>query len=43
MVSDDFVVVGVGDTYETVIRDHDQNLEKFLQRCAARGIKLNSN
>ena len=37
------MVVGFGDTHETVIRDHDQNLEEFLQRYAARGIKLNSN
>ena len=43
VVADDFVVVGFGDTHETVIRDHDQNLEEFLQRCTARGIKLNSN
>ena len=43
VVADDFVVVGFGDTQETAIRDHDRNLEEFLQRCAARGIKLNSN
>ena len=37
------MVVGFGDTQETAIRDHDRNLEEFHQRCAARGIKLNSN
>ena len=40
---DDFVVVGFGDTLEDAVRDHNHNLEAFLQRCAARGIRLNSN
>ena len=40
---DDFVVVGFGDTLEDAVRDHDHNLEAFLQRCVARGIRLNSN
>ena len=43
VVADDFVVVGFGETQENAIKDHDQNLEEFLQRCAARGVKLNSN
>ena len=43
VVADDFVVVGFGDTHEVATRDHDHNLEEFLQRCAERGIKLNSN
>ena len=43
VVVDDFVVVGFGDTLEDAVRDHDHNLEAFLQRCAARGIRLNSN
>ena len=43
VVVDDFVVVGFGDTLEGAVRDHDHNLEAFLQRCAARGIRLNSN
>ena len=43
VVVDDFVVVGFGDALEDAVRDHDHNLEAFLQRCAARGIRLNSN
>ena len=42
VVADDFVVIGFGDTLEEAVKDHDQNLEAFLRRCAARGIKLNS-
>ena len=42
VVADDFVVVGFGDTPEIASRDHDKNLEQFLQRCAERGVKLNS-
>ena len=42
VVADDFVVVGFGDTPEVASRDHDKNLEQFLQRCAERGVKLNS-
>ena len=43
VVVDDFVVVGFGDALEDAVRDHDHNLEAFLQRCATRGIRLNSN
>ena len=32
-VHDDMVIYGVGDTDEQADADHDQNLEKFLQRC----------
>ena len=42
VVADDFVVVGFGDTEDDAVIDHDRNLEEFLQRCAARGIKLNA-
>ena len=42
VVADDFVVVGFGDTREEAVKDHDKNLDKFLRRCAARGIQLNS-
>ena len=28
---------------EDAVKDHDHNLEAFLQRCAVRGIRLNSN
>ena len=43
VVADDFVVVGSGDTQESAIKDHDLNLERFLQRCATKGVKLNHN
>ena len=43
VVADDFVVVGCGNTLQDAVTDHDQNLRAFLQRCAARGLKLNSN
>ena len=42
VVADDFVVIGFGDTLEEAVKDHDQNLDAVLRRCAARGIKLNS-
>ena len=38
VVADDFVVVGFGDTLEEAVKDHDQNLDAVLRRCAARGI-----
>ena len=34
VVADDFVVVGFGDTHEVATRDHDHNLEEFLQRTS---------
>ena len=43
VVADDFVVVGSGDTQESAVKDHDLNLERFLQRCATKGVKLNHN
>ena len=43
VVADDFVMVGCGNTLQDAVTDHDQNLGVFLQRCAARGLKLNSN
>jgi hypothetical protein len=42
-VADDFVVVGCGDTLQDAVNDHEQNLRAFLQRCTAKGLKLNSN
>ena len=42
VVADDFVVVGFGESEQEAIRDHDKNLKRFLQRCAAKGIKLNN-
>ena len=41
VVADDFVVVGFGEGQEEATGDHDCNLEKFLQRCAAWNVKLN--
>ena len=43
VVADDFVVVGCGDTLQDAVNDHDQHLRAFLQRCTAKGLKLNSN
>ena len=42
VVADDFVVVGFGDTLDEAIKDHDQNPDTFLSRCANRGVKLNN-
>ncbi len=39
VIIDDFVAVGFGDTQ---VRDHDRNLEAFLQRCGERDIRLNA-
>ena len=36
VIADDFVVVGYAS------QDHDHNLEAFLQRCAQKRLKLNS-
>lgn len=41
VVTDDFVVVGFGDTEEEALQDHNRNLVAFLQWCQARNIKLN--
>ena len=42
VIADDFVTVGFGDTLETAIVDHDQNLKAFLQRCEERKVRLNA-
>ena len=42
VVADDFVVVGFGETKESADRDHDYNLQAFLERCQERGVKLNA-
>ena len=39
IVADDFVVVGFGESVQDAIQDHKQNLERFLQRCAAKGVQ----
>ncbi|XP_068204656.1 uncharacterized protein [Palaemon carinicauda] len=38
---DDVLICGVGETYEEAVKDHDSRLIKFLERCQAKGIKLN--
>ena len=43
VVADNFVVVGLGETKESAVCNHDDNLRVFLQRCAERGVKLNAN
>ena len=40
-VHDDMVIYGAGDTDEQADADHNRNLERFLQRCRDKGIKLN--
>jgi len=35
------VIYGVDDTDEQADADHDRNLERFLERCRQKGIKLN--
>ena len=42
VVADDFVVVGLGETTESAVRNHDDNLQGFLQRCEERRVKLNA-
>lgn len=42
VVSDDFVVVGYGDTLEEANEDHDKILIVFLQMRQNRGLKLNT-
>ena len=41
VVADDFIAVGSGATDKEAAQDHDSNLHAFLERCAARGVKLN--
>ena len=36
-----YTVYGVGDTDEQADVDHDRNLERFMQQCRQKGIKLN--
>ena len=41
VVADDFVAVGFGETQDEAMRNHDQHLHAFLQRCMEKGIRLN--
>ena len=40
-IHDDMVVYGVGDTEEEAMANHNKNLERFLQPCRQKGVKLN--
>ncbi|XP_064111370.1 uncharacterized protein LOC135218851 [Macrobrachium nipponense] len=40
-IADDVIIYGVGETYEEAVKDHDSKIIKFLERCQAKGIKLN--
>ena len=42
VIADDIVVVSFGGTLDKAVKDHDHNLERFLMRCAARGVKFNA-
>ena len=42
-ITDNVLVLGVGDTKDEALVDHDRKLEALLQRCKARGIALNKN
>ena len=42
VIANDFVAVGFGNTLDDAVHDRDRNLEAFLLRCTARGIKLNA-
>jgi len=41
VITDDILVFGCGDNAEECQRDHDANLEGFLQRACERNFKLN--
>ena len=41
VVTNDFVIVGFGDTQEEATCDYDHNLEVFLLHCEEKGMKLN--
>lgn len=40
-IADDVLITGTGDTIEEATRDHDNNIELFLQRCRKQSITLN--
>ena len=41
VIADDFLVCGFGDTVDEAVKDHDQNLTAFLQRCRKLNLTLN--
>ena len=42
VIADNFVTVGFGNSVDETVIDHDRNLDTFLKRCAAQGVKLNA-
>ena len=42
VVTDDFVVVGFGETEEEAAKDHDHSMDAFISRCQERNIRLNA-
>ena len=41
VIADDFLVCGFGDTVDEAVKDHDENLTAFLQRCRELNLTLN--
>ena len=41
VITDDILVCGFGDTVDEAVKDHDQNLTAFLQRCRELNLTLN--
>ena len=41
VIADDFLVYGFGDTVDEAVKNHDQNLTAFLQRCRELNLTLN--
>ena len=41
-IHDDILVIGEGNDLEEAVRNHDQRMDKLLQRCAERNIALNT-
>ena len=42
VIADDFVVVGFGDSIQDATKDHNSNLEAFLEHCTVKHLKLNN-
>ena len=41
VITDDSLVVGVRDSHQEAVKDHDKKQLKFVTRCEERGIVLN--
>ena len=41
VVADDFMIVGRGKTMDEGIKDHNESLINFLQRCKEKSLQLN--